>query len=248
MTKVVRISKSLVLKGGPTLAAPQARNMIFALETLRLPVPKVHRAFTASVSLLYKSKKTDGHFIVMDYIAGPTVQEAWPSLEQEAKESVTQQVADMIETMQSHKLNHMPPGPVGSPDEKCQGPWFTDYGAGPFKTVQELQDWLNHKVDVCIQVRQIPATAPKFHFQDLVLTHQDLAERNLVLDSGGKVWLVDWGCAGVYPVGFEQAALQEQNPHDGFVEMVLSKLSDRHDKMARQKAAIAYGLSTGRYL
>jgi hypothetical protein len=184
----------------------------------------------------------------MDYIAGPTVEKAWPSLEQDAKESVTQQVADMIESMQSHKLNDMSPGPVGFPDEKCRGPWFTDYGAGPFKTLQELQDWFNHKVDVCIQVRQLPATTPRFHFRDLVFTHQDIAQRNLVLDAGGKVWLVDWGCAGVYPVGFEQAALWEQDRNSGFVEMVLSKLSDRQDEMVRQKARIAYGLSTGRRL
>jgi len=62
------------------------------------------------------------------------------------------------------------------------------------------------------------------------------------------VWLVDWGCAGVYPVGFEQAALREQNTNDGFAEMVLSRLSDRQDEIVRQKAAIAYGLSTGRHL
>ena len=59
---------------------------------------------------------------------------------------------------------------------------------------------------------------------------------------------MDWGCAGAYPVGFEQAALREQNTNSSFVEMVLSKLSDRHDQLARRKAAIAYGLSTGRLL
>ena len=59
---------------------------------------------------------------------------------------------------------------------------------------------------------------------------------------------MDWGCAGVYPVGFEQVAFREQSTISSFVEMVLSKLSDRQDEMARKKAAIAYGLSTGRHL
>lgn len=154
----------------------------------------------------------------------------------------------MIETTQSHKLNDTPPGPFGSPNEKCQGPWFTNSGAGPFKTLQEVQDWFNHKVDVGIQVRELPATTSRFRFQDLVFTHQDIADRNLVLDAGGKAWLVDWGCAGVYPVGFEQVALREQSAIKPVAEMVLSKLSDRHDEMARQKARIAYGLSTGKYL
>lgn len=136
--------------------------MIFAAEYLHLPVPKVHRTFTASVPQSYSTEYEDGHFIVMDYIAGPTVQEAWPSLEQDARQSVTRQV-----TMQSRRLDDMPPGPFDSPNEKCQGPWFTDYGAGPFATLQELQDWFNHKVDVCIQVLQLPANYPEFHFQDL---------------------------------------------------------------------------------
>ncbi|KAB5530397.1 hypothetical protein GE09DRAFT_1147837 [Coniochaeta sp. 2T2.1] len=138
-TKIVRISKSLVLKGGPDVAASEARNMVFAAESLRLPVPKVHRSFTASVLQSYSDETEDGHFIVMDYIAGPTVEESWHSLEQDAREAATRQVADMIETMQSHRLNDLPPGPIGSPTEKCQGPWFTDYGAGPFATVQELK-------------------------------------------------------------------------------------------------------------
>jgi len=249
LNKVVRISKTLVLKGGPSVMPSQAENMIFATELLHLPVPQVRRSFTASVPVPYGNNITeDGHFIVMDYVAGRTVEESWPALGQDARDSVIQQVADMIEKMQSRRLNDMPPGPHKSPNEKCQGPWFTDYGAGPFTTLQELQDWFNHKVDVCIQVWQVPADFPRFVFRDLVFTHQDIAERNLVLDGAGKVWLVDWGCAGVYPVGFEQAALREQCSMTEFAEKVLSKLSDRHDDMARQKAGIAYGLSTGRHL
>ena len=173
--KIVRISNSLVLKGGPSVAASEARNMSFAAGPLQLPVPKVHRSFTASVPDPYSGGNTDGHFIVMDYIAGPTVEESWPALEQGARESVAQQVAGMVETMQSHRLNDVPPGPLGFPDEKCQGPWFTEFGDGPFKTLQELQDWLNHKVDVCIRVRQLPPTASRFRFGDMVFTHQDMA-------------------------------------------------------------------------
>jgi len=157
--KIVRISKSLVLKGGPDVVTSEARNMVFAAESLGLPVPKMHRSFTASVPQSYSTDMVDGHFIVMDYIAGPTVEESWQSLGKDARESTARQVADMIKTMQSCRLNDMPPGPLGSSNEKCQGPWFTDYGAGPFATRQVLQDWFNHKVDVCIQVLQLPANA-----------------------------------------------------------------------------------------
>ncbi|KAJ9143289.1 hypothetical protein NKR19_g6869 [Coniochaeta hoffmannii] len=80
-TKIFRIPKPLVLKGGPNVAASQARNMVFAAESLRLPVSKVHRSFTASVPQSYSDESEDGHFIVMDYIAGSTLEEAYSFVE-----------------------------------------------------------------------------------------------------------------------------------------------------------------------
>ncbi|KAH7265561.1 uncharacterized protein BKA55DRAFT_672390 [Fusarium redolens] len=170
---VSRISKHLVIKGGPGVAKSEAENMKFAFEALQLPVPR---------------------------------------------------------------------------DAKFQGPWFTDYGAGPFDTLGELEDWCNHKIDVCVMVKQLPPGTPRFEFKDIVLTHQDLAPRNLVLDKDMKLWVLDWGCAGVYPKGFEQAALQVQAWNKEYAEMVLGKLSDHQSIVIEQLADIAYGLSTGRAL
>ncbi|KAK3316824.1 hypothetical protein B0H66DRAFT_306148 [Apodospora peruviana] len=130
----------------------------------------------------------------------------------------------MINKMQSTTLGGaFPPGPIHAThnktmtsipeqnQEKWQGPWFTDYGAGPFPTLEDLEAWLNHKIDVCIKVRQLRAGFPRFELStsDLVLTHQNIAPRNLVVDPVGKLWLIDWGCAGIYRRGFEQAVLRE---------------------------------------
>ncbi|OBT49687.1 hypothetical protein VE04_10270, partial [Pseudogymnoascus sp. 24MN13] len=51
-----------------------------------------------------------------------------------------------------------------------------------------------------------------FSFLDdeLVLTHQDIAPRNIILDAEGKAWLIDWAYAGAYPRGFERAAMVRQ--------------------------------------
>lgn len=221
--------------------------MIFARDVLHLPVPKVHRTFTAAIP--YAGNTIEGHFIVMDYIFGPTVETCWKSLDSESQLSIAQQVADMIGTMQCRPLDNHAPGPIGrGKNDKFRGPWFTDYGAGPFDTLRDLEDWFNHKVDDCIMVNQLPANAPRFCFRDIVLTHQDISERNIILDKANKVWLVDWGCAGVYPRGFEQAVLREQSTSEEFTDMVLGRLSDRQDEMAEHFSDIAYGLSTGRLL
>ncbi|KAF5969143.1 hypothetical protein FBULB1_10396 [Fusarium bulbicola] len=249
---IPRISKHLVIKGGPGVAQSEAENMKFALETLGLPIPKVHHAFTAEIPEdpdLPETPLVEAHFIVMDYIKGSTIDKSWQSLDMTAKETVAQQVAGVIERMQSTILNHMPVGPIGrSQDAKFQGPWFTDYGAGPFDTLKELEDWCNHKIDVGIMVNQLKPETRRFEFKDVVLTHQDLALRNLVLDENMKVWVIDWGCAGVYPKGFEQAALQVQAENNEYADMVLKRLSDRQDIVIDQFAKIAYGLSTGRAL
>ncbi|KAF5709781.1 kinase-like (PK-like) [Fusarium globosum] len=249
---IPRISKHLVIKGGQGVAKSEAENMKFALETLGPPIPKVHHAFTAEIPEdpdIPETPLVEAHSIVMDYIKGSMMDKSWQSLDTTAKATVAQQVADVINKMQSTILNHMPVGPIErAQDAKFQGPWFTDYGAGPFNTLGELEDWCNHKIDVGIMIKQLKPETPRFGFKDIVLTHQDLALRNLVLDKDLKVWVIEWGCAGIYPKGFEQAALQVQAENNEYADMVLERLSERQDTMIAQYRKIAYGLSTGRAL
>lgn len=225
--------------------------MIFAAESLDLPVPKVHRTLTAKVPGFpdYESGFAENEFvhvqlIVMDFIPGQTVEECWDSLEASSQESVAGQVATMINKMQATPLE-IPPGPIGGTDgHRFEGPWFTDYGAGPFETMKELENWCNHKIDVCIRFKQLPRRAPRFRFQQQVMTHQDISPRNLILDAQGKVWMIDWGVAGVYPVGFEQAVILLQSKSTTeFAEMVLARLSDRQQRLTDQYHMIGYGLS-----
>lgn len=220
--------------------------MVCAAELLHLSVPKVHRTFTADIPGIMDGEIVKGHFIIMDYVPGLTVEECWDSLELSQRQSVADQVAAMIEKMQLTPLK-LPPGPIGRAEgQEFQGPLFTDNGAGPFATLQDLEDWCNHKIDVCIRFKQLSRRAPRFKFRELVLTHQDIAPRNLILDAQGKVWMIDWGVAGVYPPGFEHAAFQAQSGrYEGFAEMVFARLSDRQKRLRKQFDNIGYGLSVG---
>ncbi|KAL3428137.1 C6 zinc finger domain protein [Phlyctema vagabunda] len=119
---VVRLSKSLACKGGRGVFPSESQNMIFAAETLGLPVPRVHRTFTADVPGTEEGQLMEAQFIVMDYIPGPTVKECWDSLKVDQRQSVASQVASMIEKMQSTALE-LPPGPVGwTGSQKFVGP------------------------------------------------------------------------------------------------------------------------------
>ncbi|TVY52708.1 hypothetical protein LCER1_G008554, partial [Lachnellula cervina] len=183
---IVRLSKYLVLKGGRRVSPSEARNMVFAADSLHLPVPSVHRSFAADIPAIGGRGKVMGFFIVMDYISGPTVGECWDNLDSSQQESIISQVVTITNNMQSTTLE-LPPGPIGATaGEKFEGPWFTEDGAGPFTTMQDLENWYNHKVDICIQYQQLPPDATRFKFDRLVLTHQDIASRNLILNAQGK--------------------------------------------------------------
>jgi hypothetical protein len=88
----------------------------------------------------------------MDYVSGCTIGDCWEALNERTRDEVTSQVAGMIEQMQSITLNHMRLGPIGG-GAPFRGTWFSDYGAGPFDTLQQLEDWLNHKLDVCLRFK-----------------------------------------------------------------------------------------------
>ncbi|KAK6079037.1 C6 zinc finger domain protein [Seiridium cupressi] len=208
--RVVRISDDLVLKGGSCVTPGEPETQLFAA-SIGLPVPTVHRVFSRPrEDALIPDEQ--GWYIVMDFVPGQPLEKAWDQLDAVARSNVAVQVAELTQQMQTHSITDMPPGPVGgSEGEPWNGPWFTDYGAGPFETLQEMEDWYNHKIDVCLRLHQTSPDIPRFQFDDLVLTHMDIAPRNLILDNTSKdLWIIDWARGGIYPVGFEQATLAGQ--------------------------------------
>lgn len=146
--------------------------------------------------------------------------------------------------MQAMPIKHGPPGPVGWRDDKpFKGLWFSLYNAGPSKTLQGLEQWCNYKLDVCFHFKQAPSDTLRSEFLDAVLTYRGIAPWNLIRHPSGRVWLLDWGYAGIYPRGFEQAVLPRQASTEEFSEMVLSRLSDRHKQMSKQLFNLGVGLT-----
>lgn len=149
------------------------------------------------------------------------------------------QIADMIKEMQAVVISQ--PGPLGG--GPFRGRFFTDYSAGPFKDSAKVQNWFNHKLEICKQVNQCPKDISPFQFSTFVLTHQDISPRNLILDHNGEVWLIDWANAGAYPPAIESAALLAQQFFIGFNEAVLAVIP-RFPEEERQLDSITYGLIT----
>ena len=211
--------------------------MAFAATHTQILVPKVHRVLNMKRSEFWGTTC----FIVMDYVHGRCLSACWADLDEASRSDATSQVAAMIQQME--RVTLQVPGPINDTISRFRGTWFSDYGAGPFHTLQELEDWFNHKLAICEKTKQAIPGTPKFKFQRLVLTHQDIAPRNLILDTSGHVWLIDWAFAGAYPLGFEHAALTQQWRAPDFSKEVCEKITNYPVEILQLKS-IMYGLTT----
>ncbi|KAK4861265.1 hypothetical protein LT330_004181 [Penicillium expansum] len=235
-TTVVRLSKKLVMKGGGSVLASEAKMLSLLASKPSTRVPRVHRSFQVKDDTQYFG--TCG-YIVMDFIQSQPLDKCWASLPLSTQGEIASQIAEMIKEMQSIEL--LQPGPIGG--GPCRGLFFTDYSAGPFMDTAEMEGWFNHKLDICKSVHKAPEDTPPFHFTKFVITHHDISPRNLVVDQHGRVWLIDWAYSGAYPPVFESAALSIQSSFTDFNEMVLS-LIPRYPEKAVQLDSIGYGLTT----
>ena len=207
----MRLSKKLIMKGGGSVLASEAKMLNLINSRASIRVPQVHRSFQVEDDTKYFG--TSG-YIVMDFIQGQPLDECWDSLPPSTQGEVASQVAEMIKEMQSIEL--LQPGPIGG--GPCRGLFFTDYSAGPFTDTAKMEAWFNHKLDICKSVHQAPKDTPPFHLTKFVLTHHDISPRNLILDQHGQVWLVDWAYSGAYPPVFESAALSIQPSFTDFIK------------------------------
>ncbi len=64
-------------------------------------------------------------------------------------------------------------------------------------------------------ISKLPEDHPwrKERFDDsepLVLTHQDINPRNIIVGEDGRIWMIDWAWSGYYPPWFEYITMLRQ--------------------------------------
>lgn len=253
-TRIVRLSQKLILKGGVN-ARPCEASILELIARAgeenglqSIPVPKVHRVLNIETEGVFFGCRC---LMVMDFVEGRTVEECWDELSQTERVDVVSQVASMIITLHSIPLSQeqeQQPGPVGCKTCVARGYWFPDAGAGPFGSKDKLEAWFNRRLEITQHFKQAPKDAPPFHFDRLVLTHLDIAPRNLILGPDGKVWLIDWADSGIYPEGFEFAALHSRRSAAPEFTDMLFEMIPRYEKVAKQLRQIMYALTTAQWV
>ncbi len=215
---VVRLTSGTVAKPSqdmdedtPDPSEANALDLVFSKTTI--PVPRVRRVVKYKWAFL----------IVMDYIEGPTLAHVWPTLSTWRKCLVAFTLRRYMRQLRRLQAPPgVPPGPLAAqgPARICESPVFGSVQSdrGPFASYAELSAFFNYRHRRALDEywRNVPQDDParKDLFDDskpLVLTHQDLNLRNIVVGEGGRLWLIDWAWAGYYPPWFEYVTTQRQS-------------------------------------
>ena len=147
-----------------------------------------------------------GYLIVMECIHGETLEQLWPRLGIWATIHIAWQLRSFVSalrTVTTQKTGGLHSGEVHS--EWVQGMYVPVPNASPLVFCEYLNWWLlKARPSNCRPLPQLLLSPPREH----VLVHQDLAPRNMILDSDGHLWLVDWGHSGFYPAFMEKLGME----------------------------------------
>ncbi|KDQ18694.1 hypothetical protein BOTBODRAFT_29070 [Botryobasidium botryosum FD-172 SS1] len=142
----------------------------------------------------------DESLILMEYIEGRQLSECWPSLPFWSKLRIVFTLRRYICQLRRIRTPYSSiPGPPGKTPQDCTGPVYLGFRPiGPFPDYASLSRFFNKLANRA----KPPINQPFDDSRPLVLTHNDLSMRNVIIGVDGTVWIIDWGWAGFYPEWF----------------------------------------------
>ena len=199
---IVLLSNQYLAKSYDSTSAADAIDAVKLAHRLGIRVPRFVRLI----------RYEDMVFTIMERIEGHTLEDAWPSLGWCTSYHLALQLRQFILNMRS--VTSTTAGSLATGD--CRSFWLDDFfrlpaGAAPKDISAFLSFWIDF-----ISIRQelkkgshhLPLREPSgLQPNKLVFTHHDLAPRNVMLDTLGQMWLLDWDFAGFYPPYFEYASM-----------------------------------------
>ncbi|KAJ7581492.1 ankyrin repeat protein [Mycena floridula] len=199
-TSVRLLSPSLVAKDVQFFRSRLPVDEVSALalaSSIGIRVPVVHRVVPQTNRI--------GEYVIMDRVQGQTLDELWPNLGWWSTIKLAWQLRDFI-TMMRRKTSKTA-GAIISGSGYCRFWDFDSYGlplhASPGSFLEYMNWWLS----------SLPSFQPRPElelrpFNFFVFSHMDLHMRNMVVDDQQRLWIIDWGCAGFFPVYMERATMR----------------------------------------
>ncbi|POR34113.1 Uncharacterized protein TPAR_05773 [Tolypocladium paradoxum] len=171
----------------------EARNIRFIQKNTTIPVPEIVQEWT----------ENGRYFLITKRIPGVPLQEAWPAMSETERDCVAKQTVDCLLQLRklcSAKIQSLEEEPVYSAFLFRNG-----YGLpqGPFASDDQLWDGMAEALKRgpentrrLLQQRMPPA-------QPYTFTHGDLTARNVIVEDGKLMGIIDWEGSGFFPVWWE---------------------------------------------
>jgi aminoglycoside phosphotransferase (APT) family kinase protein len=181
----------------------EERALDFVRKHTSIPVPKVHRCI----------QQRPSGYLVLEKIEGARLDKLWSSLSSTQRSEVVSTLRDYVNQLREasahHPRRHIP-GPIAKTPQKCYGAeWlFGEKEHGPFTSSKQFFAFLHTRFQSFVKVDRFDDSHP------LVFTHGDLTMRNMIMGLDGKIWLLDWGWSGFYPLWFEYMATMSAVEND----------------------------------
>ncbi|GIJ82953.1 hypothetical protein Asppvi_001470 [Aspergillus pseudoviridinutans] len=215
---IVRISNNLVVKSG-NIRSHEAQTLRFIAANTTIPVPKVH-------DIRWQDGQAES--IVMDYMPGKRLDEAWPSLDSNQKLSIADELHSYINQLRNLKGDY-----IGAVDRgKAIIGQFSSIEGGPFDSEQQFNEFILG--DIVPSAPDILRHYAKFALLDdhrIVFTHADFAPRNILVEEGRVTAILDWKYAGWYPEYWEYVqALRQLRPMKDWPEYLGRILPPQYER------------------
>lgn len=209
---VYKVDSKTIVKTGSSVRKSEAETMRFIRDRTTIPVPEVYNAYT--------DQQTGKGWIVMEFIPGDNLDKVWDNYTDTEKESVISLLRGYMDELRCIKGTF-----IGSVDgSPCNDQYFdsTPDGYGPFADEEEFnrgivaalkeavpEDWSSFTCDMWLEVM-------KGH--EVVMTHNDLDPRNILVRGSEVVALLDWELSGYYPEYWEYCkALRRPTWQSGWI-------------------------------
>ncbi|KAI1329957.1 kinase-like domain-containing protein [Xylariaceae sp. FL0255] len=189
--------------------------MKFVRDNTSIPGPEIYNA--------YKDEESGHTRIIMEIIEGIELEEAWETYSATEKESVITQLKGYMEELRQFKENFVNTidgswcdnhflmtsgGPTGRSKMKA------DFNAGIVKALEQGKAQVHVDVEVTCDIF---LETMKGH--DIVLTHNDFAPRNILVQGSKVVAILDWELAGYYTDHWEYCkALRQPDWQSGWIK------------------------------
>jgi hypothetical protein len=153
---VARVHEHSVLKYGHGVHLSEALNIQFVRKRIHVPIPAVIDTWETRIP-----ETDDGQgirYILMEHIGGRLVSDIWSTLDVHVQRDIHSQLKNYILQLRSIRMDS--PRPIDG--DLSRGALFTDYGAGSFKSHQDIESWFNERLLVCQEFGHVPLMQPSY--------------------------------------------------------------------------------------